>query len=178
VSPGQVNILLPAFLPEAIANIELTTRDGGFTSSIQIGSVAPGLFSYALNGKSYAAAVFGGTSDAVYVAAVGAIPGEASRPAIAGDAVALYGTGMGPTNPQWPDGKVLGEACPAVDMSAFRVAVGGIQATVTYAGMVEPGLFQVNIILPAGLDSGDQTILLTVHGLESQSNVLLTVHKS
>jgi uncharacterized protein (TIGR03437 family) len=175
VSAGQVNILLPASLSETIANIELTTPDGGYSSSLQIGSVAPGLFTYSLHGKNYAAAVFGGTTGAIYVAAPGAISGESSRPAQAGDAIALYGTGMGPTNPQWPDGKVLDQAYSAADLSAFRMDIGGIQSTVTYAGMIEAGLFQVNIVLPGGLKPGDQTVVLSVHGFASQPNVFLTV---
>lgn len=175
VSAGQVNVLLPASVSEAIANIELTTPDGGYTSSVQIASVAPGLFTYALKSKSYAAAIFGGTVGTIYVAAAGAIAGETSRPAQAGDAIALYGTGIGPTDPAWPDGMVLDQAYPAVDVTAFRVSIGGVQAPVTYAGMVDAGLFQINITMPTRLSAGDQAVVVSVHGIASQQNVFLTL---
>jgi len=44
VSPGQVNFLLPSSVPPGVANVELTTVDGGMTTSVEIDAIAPGLF--------------------------------------------------------------------------------------------------------------------------------------
>jgi uncharacterized protein (TIGR03437 family) len=175
VSASQVNVLLPGSIPDGIANVQLTTPSGGTTSSLQISPAAPGLFTYSLAGRSYAAAIFGGIPIIVYVAAVGAISGASSQPAKTGDAIQLYGTGMGPTNPPWPDGVTFEQPYPAADLSAFQVMIGGIQSAVLYSGMVEPGLFQINVAIPAGLPAGDQTVVVTVNGAASQPNVFLTV---
>jgi len=105
--PGQVNFLLPFSVPTGIQNVELTMPGGGVQSSIQINPIAPGLFAYKLNGKSYPVALFAGGS--VIAAAVGALSGSTSRPAKAGDILEFFGTGMGPTNPPAPDGVSRGK---------------------------------------------------------------------
>jgi uncharacterized protein (TIGR03437 family) len=174
VSAGQVNCILPSSVPLGIANVELSTPLGGTTVSLEIDAVAPGLFTYALNGTTYAAAVYNGPGT-VYVAATGALPGEASRPAMAGDLLVLYGTGMGLTNPQAPDGIVLIEVYPAANLSAFATTLGGKTATVLFAGIVEAGLFQLNIQVPSGVGGGDQPVVITVNQLPTQANVMLTM---
>jgi uncharacterized protein (TIGR03437 family) len=141
-------------------------------SSMQINAVAPGLFAYMLNGKNYPAALIAGSS--VVVAAAGALSSP-SRPATAGDFVELYGTGMGPTNPAAPDGVVFTTNYPAASLAAFQVTIGGQTATVTFAGLVGPGLFQLDIQIPPGIPAGDQPLILTVNGIAAQPNLSLTL---
>ncbi len=62
VSPGQVNFLLPSSIPSGMANVELTTADGGMTTSLEIDAIAPGLFAYGLNGTQYPTALFAGAA--------------------------------------------------------------------------------------------------------------------
>jgi uncharacterized protein (TIGR03437 family) len=171
--PTQVNFLLPSNVPAGLQNVELTTPLGNMQSAVQINPVAPGLFAYQLNGKSYPSALIAGMP--IYVAAVGALSGSTSRPATAGDFVELYGTGMGPTNPAAPDGVVFAQAYPAANLAAFQVTIGGIPTTVTFAGLVGPGLYQLDIQIPPGLSSGDQPLTLTVNGVAAQGNLLLTI---
>ncbi len=170
--PTQINFLLPSTVPAGLQNVEVTMPAGGMQSSVQINAVAPGLFAYMLNGNNYPAALIAGS--AVVVAAAGALSSP-SRPATAGDFVELYGTGMGPTNPAAPDGVVFSQAYPASNLSAFQVTIGGIAATVTFAGLVGPGLFQIDIQIPNGLNGGDQPIVLTVNGIAAQPNLMLTI---
>jgi len=141
----------------------LTMPGGGLTSSVQINAIAPGLFAYPLNGSLYPAALFANTP--VIVAAAGSLSGSTSRPASAGDFIELYGTGMGPTNPAAPDGVVFSTAYPAASLAA----------TVTFAGLVGPGLFQLDVQVPAGVAGGDQPVTLTVSGVPAQSNLMLTI---
>jgi uncharacterized protein (TIGR03437 family) len=173
VSPTQINFLLPSSAVIGLANVEVTTPAGGITTSVQINDVAPGLFAYQLNGTLYPAALFAGTAE--YVAATGALPGYASRPAQAGDALELYGTGMGPTNPAAPDGVLLTTDYPAANLAAFEAAIAGLPAIVLYAGVVEAGLYQVNIQVPAGLSGGNQALTLSVNGVPVQPNLMLTI---
>jgi len=170
--PTQINFLLPSTVPAGNQTLELTMPAGGMISSVQINAIAPGLFAYQLQGRSYPAAVFAGTS--VVVAASGAL-GSPSRPATAGDFVELYGTGMGPTNPVAPDGVVFTTPHPASSLAAFKVTIGGKAAPVSFAGLVGPGLFQLDIQIPTGLNGGDQPLILTVNGIAAQPNLMLTI---
>jgi uncharacterized protein (TIGR03437 family) len=172
VSPTQINFLLPLSALPGLANVELTTLNGGMTSSVQINAVAPGLFAYTLNGVLYPAAVFASTT--TYVAAVGALPGYASRPAAAGDIIEVYGTGMGQTSPLAPDGEILTQAYPA-NLANFAATVGGVSAKVLFAGMVYAGAFQIDVQIPAGLKGGNQPISLTVNGVAIQPNLMIAI---
>jgi uncharacterized protein (TIGR03437 family) len=68
------------------------------------------------------------------------------QPAKSGDYLAIFVTGLG----QSP---------------SATVTIGGIPATVSYAGTtVIPGLEQVNVLLPTGLPHGTQELILKVNG--------------
>jgi uncharacterized protein (TIGR03437 family) len=145
------------------------------STTLQIQSVAPGLFCYTLHGVLYPASVYATGSGVVYVAAAGALPGYSSRPAAAGDLIELYATGCGLTNPVAPDGVLLTTAYPAADLASFQVTIAGKNASVLYAGLISPGLWQVNVQVPSGLIGGDQPLVLSVNGAVSQPNVMITL---
>jgi len=108
------------------------------------------------------------------VAAVGALS-STSRPASAGDILEFFGTGMGPTKPAAPDGVVFSKSYPAANLAAFQMTIGGQAATVSFAGLVGAGLYQVNVQVPSGLSGGDQPVVLTVAGIAVQPNLKLTI---
>jgi hypothetical protein len=49
-------------------------------------------------------------------------------------------------------------------------------ATVFFAGLVGPGEFQFNVVVPASLANGDQPITATYGGLTTRPGTLITVH--
>ena len=55
------------------------------------------------------------------------------------------------------------------------IKIGGLPATVQFAGLVAVGEFQFNVVVPAALANGDQPITATYNGLSTQSGTLLTV---
>jgi len=172
-----VNFLLPMNQRVGTSNLELFTPSGtSMSAAIEIDAVAPGLFTYSLNGLLYPAAVYA-TADGsvVYVAPTGALAGYNSRAAAAGDLVELYATGCGQTTPVAPDGVVLTQVYPAANPSAFNVTIAGKSAAVQFAGLVGPGLFQINIQIPAGLPGGDQPLVLSVNNIASQPNVKIAI---
>jgi uncharacterized protein (TIGR03437 family) len=175
ISATQVNFLLPASAAVAIANLDLITPTGVMSTTLEIDAVAPGLFCYALRGVLYPSSVFATSGSVVYVASTGALQGYNSRPAVGGDIIELYATGCGLTNPIAPDGVVLTHTYPAVDLAAFRVTIAGTIASVLFAGLVGPGLWQINVQIPAGLIGGDQPLVLSVNGAVSQPNVMITL---
>jgi uncharacterized protein (TIGR03437 family) len=46
---------------------------------------------------------------------------------------------------------------------------------VTFAGLISPGLYQFNVIVPATVSSGDNSITATYNGQKTQSGTLITI---
>ncbi|MGI8991641.1 MAG: DUF4185 domain-containing protein [Bryobacteraceae bacterium] len=158
ISPTQVNILTPPDAMQGPVQVRLT--NAGVTSApatVQAQPVSPSFFIF--NGGAYVAAEH----------ASGALLGPASlfpgltSPAKPGETAVLYANGFGST----AQGGTLSP--PPV------VKIGGVTATVTFAGLVAPGQFQFNVVVPASLADGDQPIAATYNGSETQAGVLLTV---
>ena len=84
-----------------------------------------------------------------------------SRPAVPGETLQIYATGLGPTNPAVPAGQLVAAPAPLSNLTQLHVTIGGVAATVQYAGIVEPGVYQIDLIVPQ-LDDGDQPILATI----------------
>ena len=57
------------------------------------------------------------------------------------------------------------------------IAIGGKNATVQFAGLVSPGLFQFNVIVPSSLADGDQTITASYNDTTTRQGTLLSVHR-
>jgi uncharacterized protein (TIGR03437 family) len=55
------------------------------------------------------------------------------------------------------------------------IIIGGTAATVQFAGLVVPGEFQFNVVVPLNAEAGDNTVLAVYNGLTTQSGVLLSV---
>ena len=55
------------------------------------------------------------------------------------------------------------------------IKIGGATATVQFAGLVSPGEFQFNVVVPSNTPDGDQPITATYNGLSTQAGTLLTV---
>jgi uncharacterized protein (TIGR03437 family) len=73
-----------------------------------------------------------------------------------GGYISLFATGEGQTSPVGVDGK-LGGTVGARPLGNVSVTVGGINATVQYAGGIAgdvAGLMQVNVQIPAGVQPG------------------------
>jgi len=183
ISPTQVNMMIPEalFVWNGVSQIPIGgpviqftayTAQGdsnAFLTPIQ--SVAPAFFTVA---GSYVAARH---SDGVLVGKTGLIPGVASRPASPGEIIALYGTGFGPTSPQLPDNLLVTTPapltnCPVIEavMAYCPVSVtfaqsdgtSGVSAEEEYAGLVESGLYQINVTVP-NLPDGDTPIVAMVY---------------
>jgi uncharacterized protein (TIGR03437 family) len=172
VQPTQVNVLTAPDSAVGPVDVDVITNHGAVPATVNMAGVSPALFTYALQGRFYADALF--AADYAYVAAVGAILGVTSRPAKAGDYILLFATGLGQTNPAYPVGQVLTAAYPVPDLLKVSVLIGGQPASVQFAGMTYAGLFQINIQVPNGIPAGDQPVVLGVSGQASIPAVYLT----
>ena len=64
--------------------------------------------------------------------------------------------------------------CREAPISPRNSTIGGVPATVQFAGLVAPGEYQFNILVPSGF-TGDNLVVMKVSGLSTQPNAYLTV---
>jgi uncharacterized protein (TIGR03437 family) len=77
----------------------------------------------------------------------------------------LFATGFGPS---LPSSEVL--AVPPA------IVIDGIAADVSFAGLVEPGLYQINVVVPSNVRLGQDVLVVGLSGnFETQPNALLTI---
>jgi len=55
------------------------------------------------------------------------------------------------------------------------VKIGGTTATVQFAGLVFPGEFQFNVVVPPNAAGGDQSIVATYNGATTQAGAVITI---
>jgi uncharacterized protein (TIGR03437 family) len=55
------------------------------------------------------------------------------------------------------------------------VTIGNLPATVSFAGLVGPGLYQLNLTVPASAPAGDLPIIASYNGVTTQSTAVITV---
>jgi uncharacterized protein (TIGR03437 family) len=165
-APNQINAQVPdSSLVGFTVPVQVTTVNGSATGSVNLAQFAPSL---SLFDSRYVAAIIptpdgsgaygGGTYD---IAGPTGHFAFKSRPVKPGEILALYGVGFGPTNPPVPAGKSYSGA--AVTTSTVTVSIGGQAATVNFSGIVEAGLYQINVVVPK-VGSGDQQIQAAVGG--------------
>jgi len=176
VSPAQINALAPApnDLPTGPVNVQVTSNSvasASFTSTVQ--SLTPAFF-------IFRGAAFGADDGRYIIATVGSqiilkpgvIPG--TRSARPGDVIEIWSTGFGQTTPDVPNGVIPTTRPVRANVTA---TIGGLPATVTFAGLVGPGVYQINIRVP-DLLNGDYEVVVTADGTTAQRNAFITVQRS
>jgi uncharacterized protein (TIGR03437 family) len=171
ISPGQLNVQAPSDSLAADQNVQVTvtTPNGSASATALERRIGPAMF---MSDATHVAAIH---SDGTLVGPVGFIPGAASRPASPGETILLYMTGLGSdTSPVIPAGQIV--TSPASMTDPINVMIGGQAAIVQYAGLVSPGLYQLNIVVPA-VANGDQTATVQVAGVASENSGVVTVQQ-
>jgi uncharacterized protein (TIGR03437 family) len=170
VSPAQLNVQAPTDTAAGPVQVQVTNTAGSATGTVTLQNYSPAFFTFQ---AKYAAALH--NTDGVYVAPAGYFGSTGtSRPAQPGEALQIYATGFGPTTPAVPAGQLVGSPAPLSDLAQLRVTIGSAVATVQFAGIVVPGVYQINLIVPQ-LADGDQPILATIAGVSSQTGLSIPV---
>ena len=169
ISPAQVNILTP---PDAIqGTVQVKLTNAGIASAamdVQSQPSSPSFFIF--NGGPY---VTGEHSSGSLLGPSTLFPGL-TTPAKPGETVVLFANGFGPANAPVVSGAVTQSGSLPV-MPVIRI--GGVNATVLFAGLVAPGEFQINLTVPPSLADGDHPIMAAINGVSTQAGVLITVQK-
>ena len=168
ISPTQVNVQAPSDNTLGPVNVVVTNNG----SSSQPVTVRYQIYSPALlqwgGGQSPFALISRGSE---FVGNPTSITGTV--PAHAGDVLALWATGLGPTNPPIPAGQQ-----PTVfptTTTAPTVTVGGTNVNLLGSVLRFAGLYQVNIQLPASLPAGDLPIKIQQGNFQSPDGVLINI---
>ncbi len=135
-----------------------------YTAAAQ--TVSPSFFVF--NGGPYVAAVHANGS---LIGPTSLYPGS-TMPAKPGETVVLYANGFGATSTPVTGGSLTqsGTLSPLP-----AITIGGVAATVMFAGLVAPGEFQFNVVVPSPLANGDQPITATYNGLTTQPGTRITI---
>ena len=160
VQSGQINAQVPwEIAGQASTQVQVTYNGTPMkTFSLSVVNAVPGLFYLSYPARQAAVLNADGSINSV------------TNPAKAGDVIALFGTGAGPTNPAGVTGGIWGPGSGTLLTLPVTVQIGGINAPVVYAGAA-PGLvsgfFQINVQVPAGCNAvpkcRDQPLLRIAH---------------
>jgi uncharacterized protein (TIGR03437 family) len=173
ISPGQINVLAPDDNGTGLGPVQVKNAQGAGDSVLVLQqTAAPALFQFP--GAAYAAATH---VDGSYVAGprlvAQGIPGTAAK---VGETIVLFGTGFGVTQPAISATALVPAPLPIARPGDLRVRIGGLDAPVAYAGLISPGVYQFNVVVPQ-VGEGDQAVVAELRGLLTQSNLLVTVRR-
>jgi uncharacterized protein (TIGR03437 family) len=154
VSATQINCVVPYSLQGTTATIVVQNNGGNSNQvTVPVAPTAPAMFALDQSGSGPGAVLH---ADFSLV--------NAAKPAVAGETVLLFLTGMGAVTPTPQDG-MAGSASPlnSTTASPISVLVGGEPAAVQFSFLhtVYPGLYQMNVKLPSVLP-GSGTLPLAI----------------
>lgn len=160
----QINFQVPFEVSGTTASVEVVNYSfASETFPVPVLAAHPGIFNYTAGGL-----VFGAILHANFQLA------NTADPAVAGETVLIYCTGLGAVSSAPADGAASkGQETLAKPV----VMIGGANAAVSFSGLAPGfvGLYQINAQVPAGLKSGNQAVVITM-GSTSSNSVLLPVH--
>jgi uncharacterized protein (TIGR03118 family) len=168
VSPSQVDFLIPANAAPGPAQIQVTSN-GQISAAVSVNLLPAAPSFFWLTGNKYIVSTHG---NGTLTGPATLISGE-TTPVLPGETITLYGNGFGATSPAAPNGATFAAPLPLAALPT--VTIGGVAARVTYAGLVEPGVYQINVTVPATLPAGDAAVVATAGGQQSQANAFLSV---
>jgi uncharacterized protein (TIGR03437 family) len=139
VSATQINALVPYSTQGPTATIVVQGSANSNTATVPVAPTAPGIFTLNQSGSG-----LGAITHADFTVA------DAAHPAISGETVLIFLTGMGPVTPTVTDGTAGGSTPLSNTNAKPTVLAGGLEATVLFSGLAPgfPGLYQINAKLP------------------------------
>ena len=164
VSPTQINAQVPWNV--TLGSVAVRVQRGFLeipSQSFTLTAVSPGIFTTNQTGSGPAAILHAATFEAVTPA----------NPAVPGERLAIFATGLGAVRPAVASGAPAPSPAPTTISSAL-VNIGGIPAAIEFSGLAPGfvGLYQVNVIVPGGLASGNQDVQLVINGTPSNTVTL------
>ncbi len=163
ISKSQVNIQIPWELQgQTSAQVKVILGEAdGVVVTLPLANYSPGVFEV---GTAAAAAL-----DASFKLIT------AANPAKRGQAIQIFANGLGPVSNQ----PATGEPASTTKLSQTTVApvvtIGGQPAQVLFSGLAPgfPGLYQLNVIVPASAATGQQKLNVSIGGKTSKDSGII-----
>jgi uncharacterized protein (TIGR03437 family) len=174
VSETQLNVQAPEDSSLGAVPVDITTASGGASDSVtaNLATAAPGLFRFSPGSYRNVAAVH---ADGTLAGPSGLFGDTVTvKPAQPGDTLLLFGTGFGATDPSVTPGYAYSGAAPLASGHNLTIRIGGVQATVQFAGLSATGLNQFNVVVPT-LADGEHLVEASVWGTDVPTKQYLTV---
>jgi uncharacterized protein (TIGR03437 family) len=177
VSPTQINLQVPDDSTTGPVSVVVATPSGTATSTVTLAPQAPS-FSLLGDNKHVAAEIATPNGTGAYANGAYDLLGPtntfsfSARPVKPGETLTLFGVGFGSTSPVVPAGKVFSSSAPTT--APVTVTIGGVSAPISFSGIVEAGLYQINLTLP-NAPSGDQPVVATINGVQTPPGPVVAV---
>jgi uncharacterized protein (TIGR03437 family) len=178
VSPTQINLQAPNDTTTGAVPVVVTAPNGSATSTVTLAQFSP-LF-FLLDTKHVAGIILRANGSGAYgggsydiIGPTGSSLGYPTVAAKAGDSIALFGTGFGPTNPPVMAGQAFSGA--AETTSQVTLGINNRSVAPAFVGLSGAGLYQLNLTVPAGLGTGDVALQASVGGIQTPSGVVISV---
>ena len=170
VSPSQINFQVPDDTARGSVPVVVTTAIGTVTSTATLAPFSPSFF---LLDNKHVAAIIVRSDGYDIVGPTGTSLGYQTVAAKAGDIVELFGTGFGPTNPLVPAGQPFSGAAPTT--SPVTIRINNVNVTPSFSGLSGAGLYQLNLMIPPGLGTGDVSLQASVGGVQTPTGVVISL---
>ena len=159
VSSTQINVQAPFDLPMGAATVQV--QQSNLTSAPQtvtVGPVSPGIF--LMDAVANTGVML--HSDFTFV--------NSAAPARPGETLVIYATGLGSVQVPVKTGDKAPSTAPlAATVVVPSVSMGGLNAIVAFSGLAPGfvGVYQVNVVVPSGLVTGNQPVEIVSSGVAS-----------
>ncbi len=161
-SPGQINAQVPFELTSGGSYQVVISQSGALSTpqTIQLISGAPAVL------QDASGTVIAQHQDGSLI--------TATAPAVRGEYVVIYLTGMGPTTASVASGAASPSNPPATVTSQPTLSLNGLSIPVAFAGLTPTlaGLYQINFQVPQTLASGTYNLAVSQNGVASNTSVL------
>jgi len=167
ISASQLNILTPPDLESGDVQVQVSNNGSVSTPfTVHVQQYSPSFFTF--DGVHVTAT----HADGSLIGPTTLYPGL-STPAKPNETIVLYANGFGPTTtPVNNSAETQSGNLPSLP----TVTIAGIAASVQFAGLVSPGTYQFNVVVPASAPTGSDVLLGRYAGLTTQASVELAVN--
>lgn len=168
-SRNQINFQVPRDLPVgATVGVGVKSAEGISNAlALPTADFNPGIFVVQVQWPKVGAVIRNSTGELITPA----------NPAVPGEVLAIFATGLGPTDPPLP---ADGYPAPSLPLSrtttSLTVTLNGSPVEVIYSGLAPGfvGLYQINIRVPEGMTSGELPLAIEM-GVQTSNQVNLAV---
>jgi uncharacterized protein (TIGR03437 family) len=165
VSAGQINVLIPYDVPINTTQQLQVTQNGlaSLSQTVFVAAAQPAVFTQDQSGSGAGVIVVIQPDGSEFLV-------TPSAPATVGDALAIYCAGLGAVSPAVPAGTAAPLSSLTKATNPVTVTIGGQPAQVLFAGLTPgfSGLYQINVVVPAGVSAGSSVpVLVTAAGVSS-----------